>query len=688
MPTSAGELYFGLGVNTKGAEEGVKKSFGNMAKAAVGLGAAFIGGALAIGKLASFLSESVAAAAEADAVYNDLTQSLARAGVEGAQAASKDFAEFATTLQMMTGIEDDAIIKAGALGAKFGMSEGVLKQTTATAADLSAALGMDLQGAMSLLTKAAGGNTAMLGRYGIQIKSTGDNTKDFAAVLTTLNAKFGGAAAAAMSTYAGRVTLLGNVWGNVKESVGQAVTQSKLVNAVIQETTKAFAKLEGSVSSNNRATDGLIGKTWNALIIGARVVVAGIAGASMAFDGLKIVLNGLAYIAVKPFELLVAGIESVIRSAGNLADMAGVDSISQAATGAANSVAGLRQSLSDMGAVFASSADEGVQGIYAAQDSWNSADDAVVQFNTDVLTAAASMGTVIPEAARTAAAGVEGAFAGFDLSEIDSGLTESLNATLNQSQTVYEGIKEQIAARYAFEDSIMMAQAAKAEEAGAAQIAQAERVSAAQIGVAQGMGDAFAGAFQSIAAGSENAGVDMIKAVIKAAQIAVQAYIAVGMAAAAAGQSAIPVVGWVTAGIAAAVIGGLITGFLARIPKAAEGGIVAGGTPGRDSVLAMLMPGELVIPTDLASGLLGMLTDLTPRRSLSVPAFASGGVVPRMTIAGSRERSGDPEAVVVHYTKKVVNPSQRSGDVTRDVRELADELTRLYRIGQFRLEPT
>lgn len=56
--------------------------------------------------------------------------------------------------------------------------------------------------------------------------------------------------------------------------------------------------------------------------------------------------------------------------------------------------------------------------------------------------------------------------------------------------------------------------------------------------------------------------------------------------------------------------------------KFAEGGEVKGGTPGRDSVPAMLTPGEVVLPVDVVKGLQGVL-----RGPPGGPGFAKGGMV-------------------------------------------------------------
>jgi hypothetical protein len=54
----------------------------------------------------------------------------------------------------------------------------------------------------------------------------------------------------------------------------------------------------------------------------------------------------------------------------------------------------------------------------------------------------------------------------------------------------------------------------------------------------------------------------------------------------------------------------------------AAGGLVRGGTPGRDSVLARVMPGEVIVPARMVSA--GLVDHLRG----SLPGFATGGIVP------------------------------------------------------------
>jgi hypothetical protein len=67
---------------------------------------------------------------------------------------------------------------------------------------------------------------------------------------------------------------------------------------------------------------------------------------------------------------------------------------------------------------------------------------------------------------------------------------------------------------------------------------------------------------------------------------------------------------------------GMKTQKLGSLTFVARGGMITGGIPGRDSKLAMLMPGEVVVPTAMVQA--GAVDHLRGR----LPGFAAGGLVP------------------------------------------------------------
>jgi hypothetical protein len=128
------------------------------------------------------------------------------------------------------------------------------------------------------------------------------------------------------------------------------------------------------------------------------------------------------------------------------------------------------------------------------------------------------------------------------------------------------------------------------------EIWEADRQAAAQ--AVGGISSAWTTAFQNIISGQQEASEAIIAAVIHSAEVAIQAAAASGAAQAAFSQAGIPILGPALAVATSALIFGLIRGFLAEIPKAAQGGIITGGTPGTDSVPMMTMPGERILSVE------------------------------------------------------------------------------------------
>lgn len=112
--------------------------------------------------------------------------------------------------------------------------------------------------------------------------------------------------------------------------------------------------------------------------------------------------------------------------------------------------------------------------------------------------------------------------------------------------------------------------------------------------IAQTMGTAFS----QMITDSDNATLHLTRGVIQSAKTAVISYAASSAAAGAFSQAGIPVVGPILATGAAALLFGLVEGFLSDIPAMAKGGVVPGVDRGRDSVLTMLRPNERVFAPD------------------------------------------------------------------------------------------
>lgn len=125
--------------------------------------------------------------------------------------------------QLLTGVSDTELREALATLVR-GTGDAQKSMTLlATATDISAATGKDLASVSIALSKAANGQFTALTRLGIPIDENTKKSKDFNAVLRTLNEQFGGAAKTAAGTFEGQLKILQGQFGEIVETVGAAL---------------------------------------------------------------------------------------------------------------------------------------------------------------------------------------------------------------------------------------------------------------------------------------------------------------------------------------------------------------------------------------------------------------------------------------------------------------------------------
>lgn len=190
------------------ALSGVLKTLG----ATVSAGAAIYG-------LISFAKSSVNAFAEQEQAVNRLKGAMQNLGSfsEGALA---DQVAFSSEMQRITTYTGEEILATQTLLTTYGLYGEKLKQVTRAAADLAARKGIDLHSATILLGKAFDGETGRLAQLGIHFQDTGSRARNFTGIMSEVARMTGGAAAAELDTYAGKVKSLANRWGELKESIG------------------------------------------------------------------------------------------------------------------------------------------------------------------------------------------------------------------------------------------------------------------------------------------------------------------------------------------------------------------------------------------------------------------------------------------------------------------------------------
>lgn len=183
------------------------------------------------GKAANWLWESIEMANKNARAVNMLSAAYQNVGYT-AEGALKQARAFASEMQNLTGIADEAFLDAQRLLANYGVVGAKAQEGIRAAYALSVSQGMSFESALMQIAKAAAGSTAALSRYGIVL---GDNVKDgekFDAVLKQINDRFGASAQAAIGDMTAQVGSLKESWGDLREELGNYLIPAfqKLVN--------------------------------------------------------------------------------------------------------------------------------------------------------------------------------------------------------------------------------------------------------------------------------------------------------------------------------------------------------------------------------------------------------------------------------------------------------------------------
>jgi hypothetical protein len=202
----------------------------------------------------------------------------------------------AAALQLSTVYTDEQVQAAQALLASLGRLSGDgLDRATKAAVALAQGLGVDLESAATLLSKAAQGNTQQLARYGIVLDESLSKSQKFEAVLAFVEGRFGTLAEAMGTSFQGRLIQAEHAFGELQETLGNLIIKNDTVVEALKQISIALADLNASFATQDlseqvsRVTILLLGFAEKCLIAAT--------AASALFDVLIHEGNALAKIA-------------------------------------------------------------------------------------------------------------------------------------------------------------------------------------------------------------------------------------------------------------------------------------------------------------------------------------------------------------------------------------------------------
>ena len=216
--------------------KGLNKATGGLIP---GFGNIGIAATAAFGAVAAGLTTAARAAIDDQKSQVELQRQLeATFGANEALTTSAE--KYISVTQLRTGTSDTELRSSlGSLVRATGdltQSQDLLN----TAQDISAATGRDLGSVSLALAKASQGQFTALSRLGIPLDEQTKKSKDFGAVLDTLNTQFGGAADAAANTFGGALKRTRTVIGEAVETIGFAILNNELFKDSISKLPNAL----------------------------------------------------------------------------------------------------------------------------------------------------------------------------------------------------------------------------------------------------------------------------------------------------------------------------------------------------------------------------------------------------------------------------------------------------------------
>lgn len=231
------------GVTT--VEKSTKKAGAGFKNLAVGVAAgvaAFAVASKALRGLIRWMGDAVDKAAIQQTAEKEVAAALESTGREVANN-TEHFKKYASELQNATTFGDEQILSAQALMIQLTkLDREGLDMATKGAIGLASVYKTDLQAATTLVGKALAGNYGALSRYGIMVERTATDEEKRVSVLQQLQVMYQ-RAEAEVDTYSGTMDQLSNVYGDLKEKVGEAVTENETFRDIIKTTTEAVGDL-------------------------------------------------------------------------------------------------------------------------------------------------------------------------------------------------------------------------------------------------------------------------------------------------------------------------------------------------------------------------------------------------------------------------------------------------------------
>lgn len=208
-------------------------------------------------QVVDFFAAGIEAAEAQETAMRNLGTALAQTG-EYSQSAMKDFEDFANQMEATTKYGDDFVLSQVAIAKSFGVSNEQAKELVTTAADLAAATGDSLDGAVRKLGLTYSGTTGKLDEMVPALKGLTKEQLANGDAVRILAERYQGAAEGEIQTFAGSIIQAKNAFGNLQEAFGAIIVDNPAVIAAIGFVKDIFTDLESIVKDNQETLGEIV----------------------------------------------------------------------------------------------------------------------------------------------------------------------------------------------------------------------------------------------------------------------------------------------------------------------------------------------------------------------------------------------------------------------------------------------
>ena len=187
---------------TEQKAEEIGSTFSNKITEHVKKAAEVIAGLFAAEKIFDFLKEGVQLFGKSEDALNKLNFAVGNG--------SKELSEYAEGLDKITRYKKTELMNGMAFMGMYTQDTDQIKKLTQASMDLAAARGMSFEAAGNMVTRSFGSQANALRRMGIEVQGASSSEERLRMITEGIANHFGGAAASAAHTYAGRMEIIGH----------------------------------------------------------------------------------------------------------------------------------------------------------------------------------------------------------------------------------------------------------------------------------------------------------------------------------------------------------------------------------------------------------------------------------------------------------------------------------------------